>query len=350
MNAHIENISALAKKLPFTSVITHLYSTLTKQLVALSTFASGTDHLKMIVAIHRVVPRALSYDAMASVLLVLLANDEVVTSEISSDSIDRYVRIQKLRRLIRVLSAVLGSLFDGSMLLQSLHSYKVNSVTWSCNNEEDKARLMFQCGSLAIGSLIHDSDLPEGNRQIVTTTIRSIFKQLLTYCCTEYGPYFRCKGPLRMIDYFQDGFGKLKNDNGAATWLVTMRCLLFLEPPESTQMKRFFCCGHDAVDTSEWEEELPRIKACYQLGGEVHSDLIWILLKSTTFNPGIDAEMAIRLLENLLLRCCEKQPISLKVNDPKIIWELYNLVVFEPSDHWAKDSDRTKIVSDEFPR
>ena len=352
LNAHIENISAIAKKLSFSSVITNLYSTLTNQLMALNAIAATSDHVKMIAAIHRVVPPALSYDAIASALLMLLVNDASVTSDPSSISNYRHVKIQKLRGLIRVLAAVLGPLFDGSLLLQSLLSFKVNSITWSRDDEEDKARLIFQCGTLAIGSLIHDSSHPDVNRDTATTmTIRSVLKLTLTYCSTEYGPHFSSKGPLPMLDYFRDGFSMRGNDSGISTWLVTMRCLLFLEPPESTQMKLFFSCGKDTADaTSEWEGELPRIKACHQLGGEVHSDMIWILLKSTSLASGIDAEMAIRLLEQLLMRCSEKQPMPLIVNDPKIIWELYNLVVFEPKDHWADDTDRAKHVSVEFPR
>lgn len=307
----------------------------------------------MVAATHRVVPPALSYDAIASVLLMLIVNDRNGTGETSSNSTaDRYVKIQKLRGLIRVLAVVLGSFFDGRMLLQSLLSFNVDSKTWSRDDEEDKARLIFQCSTLAIGALIHDSGYPDSNREAVATTIRSVLKITLTYCCNEYGPFFRCKGPLQMIDYFHDGFGKRESNSGCTPiWLMTMRCLLFLEPPESTEMKRFFSCGtsNDTVHaTSEWEEELPRIKACHQLGGEVHSDLIWILLKSTSLASGIDAEMAIRIVENLLIRCSEKQPIPLTVNDPKIIWELYNLVAFEPKHHDAEGRGWTKLASDEF--
>jgi hypothetical protein len=306
----------------------------------------------MVAAIHRVVPPALSYDAIASVLLMLLVNDRNETGETSTNSAtDRYLKLQKLRSLIRVLAVALGSFFDGSMLLKALLSFDVDSKTWSRDDEEDKARLIFQCSTLAIGSLIHDSGYPDSNREAVATTIRSVLKITLTYCCNEYGSFFRCKGPLQMIDYFHDGFGKRESDSGTPIWLVTMRCLLFLEPPESMEMKRFFSCGNDTVHaTSEWEEELPRIKACHQLGGEVHSDLIWITLKSTSLASGIDAEMAIRIVENLLMRCSEKQPIPLTVNDPKIIWELYNLVAFEPNHHDMEDRGWTKLASDEFTR
>jgi hypothetical protein len=314
------------------------------------TFAATSDQLKMIAAIHRVIPPALSYDAIASVLLMLLIKDGSVTNEAFSNSIDRYAKIQKLRGLIRVLATALGSTFDGSMLLQSLLSFQVDSKTWSRDREEDKARLIFQCSTLAIGSLIYDIGNSDSTRKAATLTVRSVLKMTLSYCCTEYGPYFRCNGPLQMIDYYHDGFCKRdkKCVIGTLTWLETMRCLLFLEAPDSKQMKMFFSCGNGAVTTtSEWEEELPRIKACHQLGGEVHSDLIWILLKSASLASGIDAEMAILLVENLLIRCSEKQPMSLIVHDPSIIWELYNLVVFEPEGHCVNDSDQT---TNEFPR
>jgi hypothetical protein len=320
--------------------------------MALSTVTAASDHLKMIAAVHRVVPSALSYDALASVLLMLLVNpDGRGAGETALSSMGRCVKMQKIRRTLRVLAAVLGSLFDCTKLLQSLLSFKINSTTWSRDDEEDKARLIFQCGTLAIGSLISDAGDLAINVDTVAMPIRTVLKLMLTYCCTEYGPRYRCRGPLRMIDYFHNAFGKRENDSSSSSWLTTMRCLLFLEPPESTHLKRFFSFDNDAFEaTLEWEEELPRIKMCYQLGGEVHSDLIWILLKSTSTESGIDAEMAIRLLENFLLRCSEKEPIALKVSDPKIIWELYNLVMFEPKDHVAKEFDWNKLPSLEFPR
>ncbi len=350
LNAHIDNISAIAKKLPFISVITHVYSSLTKQLMTLSTVTATSDHLKMIAAIHRVVPPTLSYDAIASVLLMLLVNPYGRgANETAPDSMDRFVNIQKLRKIICVLATVLGAAFDGTVMVQSLLSFKVNPASWSRDDEEDKARLIFQCGTLAIGSPVNDSRYPDNNSQ--TTTIRSVLKLMLTYCCTEYGPQFRCKGSLPVIDYFRNGFGTLENKSDQPPWLVTMKCLLFVEPPESTQMKRFFLYGSDTVDSmSEWDEELPRIKMCYQVGGGVCSDLIWILLKSTSFEPGIDAEMAIWLLETLLIRCSEKQPMSLNVHDPKIVWELYNLVMFEPKDEMTESNDRRQLDSNEFPK
>lgn len=350
LNAHIDNISAIAKKLPFISVITHVYSSLTKQLMTLSAVTATSDHLKMIAAIHRVVPPTLSYDAIASVLLMLLVNPyERNVNGAVPDKMDRFVNIQKIRKIVRVLAAVLGAAFDGTIMIQSLLSFKVNPTSWSRDDEEDKARLIFQCGTLAIGSSVNDSRHPDNNSQ--TMTIRAVLKLILTYCCTEYGPQFRCKGSLRMLDYFPNGFGKLENESDLPPWLVTVKCLLFIEPPESTTMRRFILYGSDTVDSmSEWDEELPRIKACYQVGGGVYSDMIWILLKSTSFEPGIDAEMAICLLETLLIRCSEKQPMSLNVHDPKIVWELYNLVVFEPKDQMAEGIDRRQLDSNEFPR
>ena len=352
LNAHIDNISAIAKKLPFASVITHLYTTLTNQLMAQSVITASSDHLKMVAAVHRVVPSTLSYDGIASVLLSILVNPDGRVADITNQtSLNRYVKIKKLRQTVRVLAAVLGSLFDCTKLLQSLISFKLNSTTWSCDEEEDKARLIFQCGTLAVGSLINDSSDPANNQEMVAMTIRPVLKLILTYCCTEYGPKFRCKGSLRMMDYFHNGFGKQENVSAGLSWLATMRCLLFLEPPESSQMKSFFFSGNDAFDAmSEWEEELPRIRTCYQFGGEMHNDQIWILLKSTSIESGIDPEMCIRLLENFLIRCSEKEPIALKVSDPGIIWELYNLTMFEPNDQSARDFELNKLASIELPR
>ena len=113
-----------------------------------------------------------------------------------------------------------------------------------------------------------------------------------------------------------------------------IQCVLYLQPPDSQQMKNFLIPTDDTIDDiTEWEKELVRVKTCFKYGGDLHSDLIWIILESTENNNGIDANLAINILEQLFHRCGRSRRASLHVDDPKIIWELYNLVIYTPGTH-----------------
>ena len=85
-----------------------------------------------------------------------------------------------------------------------------------------------------------------------------------------------------------------------------------------------------AEDDADWEQELPRIRLCCQYGSDLHDDLVWIVLKSTSISQGIDPEMAIKLLEHLFEKCGRNRKGSLNVSDPHLVWELYNLVQYTP--------------------
>jgi hypothetical protein len=337
LNAHIDNVKAIAKRLPFYSVVNHIYSKLLGQWVSLNTGSTNSDQLKMIGAIHRVISSNISYDAIAAAMLMLMVKVEAVDSHAkSSQRRERDHLTTKLRRFIRELATHLGSSFEGNLLVDALLSFQVSSASWSYQDEEDKARLMFQCVTLSVSSL------PTSDIQSLHETLCTARKKLLTWCCSEYGPYFSSKSQLKRLDYFHSGLGSLEKHDGKNTfppWLKIMRCVLFLETPDSPHMKRFWLPMENSnEDASDWEQELSRIKLCFKYGGDLQSDMLWIVLKSASIANGIDAEMAIQILEHLLEKCGQSEQAVLTVNDPNIVWELYNLVLYTPDAEIMKPS------------
>ena len=78
LNAHIENITAIATRIPTATVAHHMYSNLFREVLNLMDVAgsSNSDQLKMIAAIHRQTSPEFSYDAMAATFLMMLAGPQ----------------------------------------------------------------------------------------------------------------------------------------------------------------------------------------------------------------------------------------------------------------------------------
>ena len=83
--------------------------------------------------------------------------------------------------------------------------------------------------------------------------------------------------------------------------------------------------------------------------------MIRIILKlSALGEEGMPSEMAIQLLENLFDSCSNKKSGNLRLHDPILVWELYNLVEYSPpprrssvvsSDDDGIESDHTPLVN-----
>lgn len=349
LNAHIENVTAIARQIPVASVAHHIYSNLLREALSLahSDDASNMSELRMIGAIHKEINPLFSYDALAAVLLTELVASESHDEKASkSTSKERVHLVKKLRLIIRAMSFELGPLFDGCQLIAALLSLDVSSDSWSSRDEEDKARLMFQCAILSVNLTKKEADgsisvCSEGSfRQ----SLNKAKKLLLTWCCSDFGP--RCMGKSEKSTTLRDDDDSIvvgaglpdfssalcpaSEDERVPSWLCTMRCLLFLEDAESPLMKRFL--EPDAITAEDdWNDEVMRIRLCCANGGDVSDELIWIVLKSASSDEGVDASMAITLLENLFENCSKGHNGSLEVKDPMIVWELYNLVQYHPT-------------------
>ena len=209
----------------------------------------------------------------------------------------------------------------------------------------DKARLMFQCITLSAARFFNGGK-ENGGKELSSEDLRGLRdslmsskKILLTWCCTDYGP--RCSiGKREKLDYYSEGAGSpdfrstlnSSVEEKIPTWLNTMRCLLFVEDGDSDLMQYFVTPGGVPNGNDlEWQKEASRIKICCEYGGDITNELLWIVIKAATSPEiGLDREMGIQLIENLIEGCGKNRKGKLRVNDPIIVWELYNLVEFTP--------------------
>jgi integrator complex subunit 1 len=384
LNAHIENVTAIARRIPTASVARYIYSKLLKEELEVISGRSGSselNNLKMIGAVHRAISSQVSYDAIASTLLMTFV--EPLENGNATEDAGRRKRdrlITKLRRVLRSIASEFAPSFNGCQLIDSLFSLDVSSGTWSPRDEEDKARLMFQCITLSVAPYVKekgDKDLSPGDVSELRQSLMSAKKMLLTWCCTDYGP--RCSRRLRKrtggrkgYDVAGAGVPDFRSALGSSTeekipsWLNTMRCLLFVEDANSDLMQHFVAPdGITGEDEPDWESEAARIRLCCDFGRDINDELFWIIMKSTTpAGGGLEPEMAIQLLENLLECCGKNRKGTLRVKDPMLVWELYNLVQYTPSERENGDthspigkdaslsdgSSNGKSVSKEIPR
>jgi hypothetical protein len=363
-NAHVENVTIIAKRIPTGSVIYHMYFKLLREALTVTETAGtpSSDQFKMIAAIHRAIPSRISYEAIAASLLLMFVNPP--TNGASSDGNNRVERlrlVKRLRGIIRAIASELRPCFDGCLLLESLLSFDVSSDSWSIRDEEDKARLMFQCVTLFASSSVRRDDathmkqpsnIPDVEISPATDlnfrkSLRTARKLLLTWCCTDYGPRWASRrngrrqgsnkeGDTTMVGAripdFTSALGSQVEEK-IPSWLNTMRCLLFIEDANSPLMKAFFSPdGAPREDENDWQEELSRIQMCCSCGVSLDDENVWTVLKSCNLSEGgMTSEMAIQLLEHLFESCSKTRGGSLEVTDPILVWELYNLVEYIPT-------------------
>lgn len=312
-----------------------MYSTLLRDLVRQDIVLVDTDaeQLKMVGAIHRVIPPRLSYTAIAGALQMLLVStvDRKGTVPRTSQG-DRNKLIKQLRSIIRALATHLGPSFSGCLLVEALQSCDICSDSLSARDEEDKARLMFQCVTVSVSPYVNLFSLSDDDIRSLRESLNAAKKLILTWWCSEYGPHLRNKEQRMRSGYFISALGlRREQEEIIPPWLSVMRCLLFLDEADSPNMKTFMIPGGaSGDDDSDWEKELPQIRLCCEFGGDFHEDLVWILLKSSSSPQGIDSEMTIQLLEHTFEKCSRIRKGKLIVSDTNLVLELYNLVHCTP--------------------
>jgi integrator complex subunit 1 len=367
LNAHIENVTAIARRIPVASVANHMYAILLGEVVKHSDSASllDLDRIKMLVAVHREISSHVSYDAMAAALLTLLVSHQPNGNLSAALSrAERGSLVKKLRRIIRAVAFELGPSFDGCMLVEALLSLDVSTDSWSTRDEEDKARLMYQCVTVSVSPFLKDyaaNKMSVSAKSSVRELLKKARKSLLAWCCTEYGPRFAArtngkssKPKLEELSEacatdFNSALGPSTAEE-IPSWLETMRCVLFMEDPYSSRMKELLAPGEfAAAQDADWDEELTRISLCCEFGADLSDELLWVVLKSASLSHGgIDSQMAVQLLEHLFLCCGRTRSGTLEVSDPNLVWEFYNLVHFDPPKHFV-DDDSLSDDSDNFP-
>lgn len=372
LNAHVENITAIASNLPTTAVADHIYNSLLRQVLVTMGSANdaGLDQLKMIHAVHNVLPKKLSADGMAAALLSLTFRRWDHQNSMSSAQL-----VKQVRALIRSLAKELGVSFDGFQLLSSVISRETPLQSLTAEDAENKARLIFQCATLVVRkNELFQKVAPVSNgtaHAAANVDTRHALKQrlfesrrlILRWCCREFLPAFKGSTVIETIgnketkkrsdeiagagpaDYSSilDGLNVTK----FPAWLDVMRTILFLEDSDSPRLKRFLAPHGSSVENdSEWDEEAKRINQCNSQGADLDDDMVWTILNSATLkNGGMPPKMALSLLEHLFESCKIGSNANLKVRDPTLIWELYKLAEFAPSirDELKNDQENADV-------
>jgi hypothetical protein len=376
-NAHVENVTAIAAKIPTSAVSHHIFSHLLRELALSvdSPHASSSDHLKMINAVYNELPNNLAAKGIAAALLSLLANKPS-----SLDGIDTPRLVKRLLSMIRSISKQLGGAFDSCQLLDALLENKVRSEFWTAKDEENKARLMFQCVTLLVeksSSLDRKAQAQAASGKRTESSIQNIGamrtelmrarKILLGWCCSEYAPLCSPKkNGLSNGKSTKDGvvgagvadyssiLDGLESQHDNPQWLETMRCVLFLEGPESPCLHRFlFPSGDVPGGDADWQKEASRIVQCCEIGADVDDEMVWTVLKSTNSNTGMSAGMALTLLEHIFNSCNKSRKATLHLQQADLLDELYRLVEYVPprsvssTDDGRKDVDGKSAAYDE---
>jgi hypothetical protein len=190
LNAHIENVTTIARRIPVASIAHHMYSNLLRELLKSNTAMELTNasELRMVAAIHREINPMFSYDSMAAVLLTLLVDPSATqVNGVKTSRRERDLQVKRLRSIVRSIASELGATFDGCQLVAALLSFDVNEKSWSIQDEKDKARLMFQCVLCTYDVSKHDTT---ANKQSYEQSLIKSRKLLLTWCCSDFGPRF----------------------------------------------------------------------------------------------------------------------------------------------------------------
>ena len=312
--------------------------------------AAASDQLKMVGAVYSTLPKGLSSDGIAASLLLLIGSS---VESVSTDQtqIERRQLIKRLNHVLQLIAQKLGAAFDVCKLLESLLSYNVKDASWTVQDEEDRARLVFQCIMLLVPPSPKEATrnptknnrkgtaLPELDIDALKSKLTTARKLVLTWFCTDYGPQFAGRESKSTdpevgagTPDYNSALGGITDKRKHPGWLRTARCLLFMENGDSPQMQRFVR-GSSGLDDSDstWNDEKYRIDRCCEYGCDFDDEMMGTILKSASLEDGgISSEMALTLLEHLFECCSIHHAGSLKINDMMLAWELYSLVIYEP--------------------
>lgn len=363
LNAHVENINAIARRIPTSAVARHIYKHLLREvLLAMDSIdSSAGDHLKMIHAVHDVFPANLSADGIAASLMSLLFDRPPSLRQISGETF-----IRRICELLRAVATGLGSSFDGSQLLNSIAQFQApNSEYVSRADEESRARLMFQCTTLqiidpaALDTRSVNWDHPksnsgtEGTKTILKHRLADARKVFLHWFCRNYAPF--CSGPVvetkggkKGAEFVGAGVADYASILDGASgqnfpeWIAFLRIVLFLESPDSARMNAYvFQEGLSNDKAAEWQDEMARIRLCYEVGTNVDDEMLWIVIRAATRDiKPIAPDVALPVLEHLFHGCIRETESFLSLKDPALLWELYRIVEYIPDRISQEDENR----------
>lgn len=340
LNAHIENVTVIANRMQNATVVDRMYRALLPTTAGSSDVGdsnSTTDKMKMVVAIHRVVQPNDSYAAIASTLVSMLSSGRKENG-MTNGREERNLRMKQLRATVKLLASELYPNFDPCLLMKSLSSVDISDSQWSIHDEEDKARLMFHCIVTFVSLSLPSNTISSGTNETLHSKVVSARRILLSWCCNDYGPHCAVKPPEKKADDFWSAdvpvyssiLGPPSSVDKAPPWLKAMRCLLFLEDPDSSIVKQFLGMASD--EESEWMQLIPSLKVCCRFGSDLRDDMLWTVLNACVepdHGIALSPEVAIVMVENLFSGCTNHRGGSLDVQDKRLVRELYNLTRYQ---------------------
>jgi integrator complex subunit 1 len=361
LNAHVGNVTAVASKIPTLAVTKHIYGHILRDILVTMDSHDSTlaDHLSMIHAVHDVLPGQLCANGIASSILDMLTKPPVSLGELSKPQL-----VRKIQKLILSMAKKFGSSFDACAVLNAMLSFKSDpDSSWTREDEESKARIMFQCVTLLVdltaitqriepaGKSVKTINPTENDISTVKAKLVEARKLLIRWCCEDYAPLCPSTADKSMVKTSVNGSSTRKRDEivGAGpadyssildgvgdrsfpSWVEVIRCMLFLETSKSTILRRFLSMGDTAVeDLPGWDNEAKRINFCCDYGADVDDEMMWAILKTATKeNNGTPNDIALLVLEHMFECCKINMKPSLLIQDSKLLWKLYDLVEYIP--------------------
>lgn len=139
-----------------------------------------------------------------------------------------------------------------------------------------------------------------------------------------------------------DGITTLETSIMSSSFFMkTLRCLLFIEKPVTKDLSTFLALNFQYLESdrvSISEEKAYQIQVCCDYGVDIDNEVIRIILDAVGSPKSvIDASVAIFIIEQLFYQCRDGQHGVLRIDDYKIIWDLYNLTEYTPEHLTAAD-------------
>lgn len=301
--------------------------------------------------IHSVVDDTMSYDALAASILSILS---IPKSEYDGERSFGIGLVNKgLKHMFRVIDN-----FETDRLAHALMSFRVQNNIWSLAHEENRILLVLSCifeyvsGAVSPNQPLVRSQAksPHEENLVHKKRLMNLRRQILSWCCEDYIPLRIQSNPKKELQIGErskfDSYVIPKKDlDDLPEWLSVCSSVLFLDIPSSQELHNFLSplTCFDVVDETGKEEE--NYARCQELCIDLEGGMIRYILKQCSREGDFSNEMAIDLLEMLICGCREGSSGKLLVSDPTLIWEMYELVSFEP-----KNYPICTITEKEIPR
>ena len=358
---HSEKIIEMVQNVPNVPVCRQvIYFLLSKQVdltldMEVLVTAEISGELDMLKSLLIKISPSLAYKSLALALLSIL-NENAMSDRSGGNTIDGICKV------LRSLVLLLGEHYDGCLLVDSiLHSEssytkKIDFIVFSrliletilliVPESEIEAAIFSQSKQFNATGL--DTKRSQEVVENLYLKMLSVKKLLLTWYLNSQSlwPTTKQNVDLECIDLennitlpspnftriFEDRTKTSDQHGQGDLFLDTLRCLLFLCGPESSQMRRLLQAGSILTDQILSQEKKSRILCCMKYGCYVDNEIFHIIINNSGLsgNGSFDPINAICIIEEILIQCkgCEKT--KLLVDDCNLIWNLYNLTRYSP--------------------